>query len=182
MHRNAIEDDDPRERRKDRRQVEPYARWLLGLAKDPPFNGLSPDTQQRVGSDVHHYMKMLLGEVPELSMRDIKECHTFIRTCVRTLLNGEPYYTRIEVEYRLSLAEGRPINRVPRGNVNLFKQEILETLSKAKGRLRQCRRKWCPNTFLRTGKQEYCTPRCSGKARLWKYRAKKKPANDPTQH
>lgn len=182
MLRHAIEENARTDGRKDRRQIEPYALWLLGLAKDPPYDQLSPATQERVGTDIHYYMKMLLGEVPELSRRDIKECHTFIRTCVCTLLDGKPCYTRIEVRYCLNLAQNRPLTRVPRGSVNLFKQEMLETLSKAKDRLRQCRRKGCPHTFLRTGKQEYCTTQCSGKARLWKHRAKKRLANDPMQH
>ena len=182
MYKNLIENHVRGEGRKNRRQVESYALWLLRLADEPPFEKLSPDDKAHVHADLHGFMKMVLDQVPELSISAIKECHTFIRTCVAAQLNGEAYYTRIEMDYCLSLTQDKAMRWVPRGPVNLFKHKILETLSKAKARLRRCRRRGCPNRFLRTGKQEYCSPRCSGKARLLKHRAKNKTVNEPTPH
>ena len=146
--------------------------WLFRFANSPPFGELLSNAQQQVCADIEDFIQTSLTEGQG------KECHTFIRTCIATLLAGNPWRSRIEVEYYLSPAQGEPLSRMPRDVVNLFKHRALETISAAKDRLRRCPRKGCPKIFLRTGKQEYCSPRCAGKARLWKHRDKKKRMRD----
>jgi hypothetical protein len=158
--------------------------WLIGFANDPRFDVLSPDGQRSVQAGIQRFIEDISGDRPELSLNETKDCHQFIQTGVRAMLRGEAWYCRIEVEYCLSLLKGGHLEigpGVPRGNLSLFRQRVLETLSAVKDRIRHCPRQGCVKIFIRTGKQTYCTQQCSAKARLWKHRAKRKRMTDETQ-
>jgi hypothetical protein len=158
--------------------------WLIGFAKDPRFDVLSPDDQRRVQAGIQRFVEEASGGRPDLSWNETKECHQFVQRGVRAMLRGEAWNCRIEAAYCLSLLKGGHLEigpGVPRGNLSLFRQRVLETLSAVKDRIRHCPRQGCVEIFIRTGKQIYCTQQCSAKARLWKHRAKRKRMTDEIQ-
>ena len=149
--------------------------WLFDLANGPKFDTLPVDIQESIGGQIEHFTGATLSSC------EINDCYKLVQIGLRALLYGKPWTTRIEVEYSLNLAKGSQLDinaAVPRGNANLFRRRMVQTLSAAKDRLRRCQRRGCVKVFLRIGKQAYCTERCAGKERLSKYRAKIKSRHD----
>ncbi len=181
MPRRAIETDGTALRDRDAGKVHAQALWLFGFANSPHFGSLLPDAQQKVYADFEGFIQTSFLEGPKPISNQVKDCHTFLRKGVRALLAGQPWSARIEVKHCLSPERGSGFSGVPKNEVELFRQRVLETISAAIDRLSRCLRRGCPKLFFRTGKQQYCTPRCAGKARLWKHRAKKKLTNEEAQ-
>ena len=133
---------------------------------------LGPLAQQPDFEEVREKIARFLGVVSDASQGDelIKKSYRAIRDGVALLKRGQPW-TILGHRFRLTREKGLTLD-MPGLDSN-FQQVIVETLTLGKGLLRRCRRRGCPNLFVKKRRQEYCTKRCSGLARIRKHRNKK---------
>jgi hypothetical protein len=128
--------------------------------------------QQPDFEEVREKIAGFLGVSNDASLGDelIKKSYRTIRDGVALLKRGQPW-TIFGHRFRLTREKGLRVD-MPGLDSN-FQQVIVETLTLGKELLRHCRRRGCPNLFVKKRRQEYCTKRCSGLARIRKHRSKK---------